>query len=189
MVMLHGHGGDGGSILSQTGNLQSFAPGVAEVAPNAPVSMGGSAHSWFPNAGDGQRQPTVAECVSAVNRYCDVELARLKLASDRLILLGFSQGSLMALNLGLRRTQAPAAITCFSGPYLSSDPLGPGRPAVLLVHGVDDEFVNPQAEHEVVERLKAKGIPVESHTLGGLDHAIDQRGIDLAGALLRRVTA
>jgi phospholipase/carboxylesterase len=189
MIMLHGHGGNGGSILSQTGNLQSFAPSVEEVAPNGPISLGLSARTWFPTAGGGRRQPTVAECVQAVDRYCDAELARLGLAPDRLVLLGFSQGSLMALNVGLRRVHAPAAIIGFSGPYLSADPLGLGKPAVLLVHGAGDDFVNPRAEQEVVERLKSAGISVESHTLEGLGHAIDQRGIDLAGVLLRRVTA
>jgi len=189
MVMLHGHGGNGASILSQTGNLQSFAPSAAELAPNGPVSLGLSAHTWFPVAGGGRRQPTVAECVLAVDRYCDNELARLNLTPDRLVLLGFSQGALMAINVGLRRKLAPAAIIAFSGPYVSADPLGPGKPPVLLVHGVNDDFVNPRAEQDVVERLKHEGIPVESHALDGLGHAIDQRGIDLAGALLRRVTA
>jgi len=188
IVMLHGYGGNGGAILSQTGNLQSFAPSAAEVAPNAPVSLGVSAHSWLPIPGGGQRQPTAAECGSAVDRYCDAELARLDLAPDRLILLGFSQGSVMALNVGLRRRYAPAAIIGFSGPYLAPDPLGPGKPAVLLVHGADDDSVNPRAEQDVVERLTAEGVPVESHVLAGLGHAIDQRGIDMAGALLRRVT-
>lgn len=189
MVLLHGHGGSGGEILSQTGNLQSFAPSMAEVAPNGPVGLGIAAHGWFPEPGGGRRQPTIAECVSAVDRYCDVELARLDLGPDRLILLGFSQGSLMALHVGLHRAQAPAAIIGFSGSMLAADPLGPGKPAVLLVHGTGDDFVNPRAEQDVVDRLKAEGIPVESHALEGLGHAIDQRGIDLAGALLRRVTA
>jgi phospholipase/carboxylesterase len=189
MVMLHGVGGNGGGILSQTGNLQSFAPSVAEVAPNAPVSMGPGAHSWLPVPDGGKRQPTFEECGSAVDRYCDLELARLNLAPDRLILFGFSQGAVMALNVGLRRTHAPVAIIAFSGPYLTADPLGPGKPAVLFVRGTNDDSINPRAEQDVVERLTAQSIPVESHVLSGLGHAIDQRGIDLAGALLRRVTA
>jgi phospholipase/carboxylesterase len=189
IVMLHGYDASGGEILSQTGNLQSFAPSAAEVAPDGPVSLSYSGRSWFPIADGGRSQPTPMECLSAVDRYCDVELARLKLAPDRLILLGFSQGSIMALNVGLRRKSAPAAIIGFSGPDLGPDPLGPGKPPVLLVHGAYDNYVKPQTEQDAVARLKAEDIPVESYTLDNLGHVIDQRGIDLAGALLRRVTA
>ncbi len=188
IVLLHGYDSSGGEILSLTRNLRSFAPTAALAAPNGPVGMGIGAHSWLPR-GRGRGRPTPVEIAAAIDAYADAELVRLGLTPDRLILLGFSQGAGMALNVGLRRPVAPAAIIAFSGPFLEPDPLAAGKPQVLLVQGVDDAVANPRSAQDIVERLTAAGIPVSSHVLGGLGHTIDQRGVDLAGALLRRVTA
>ncbi len=188
IVLLHGYDSSGGEILSLTRKLQGFAPTAALAAPNGPIGMGIGAHSWLPR-GRGRGRPTPVEIAAAIDAYADAELVRLGLTPDKLILLGFSQGAGMALNVGLRRPVAPAAIIAFSGPFLEPDPLAAGKPRVLLVQGGDDAVANPRSAQDIAERLTEAGIPVESHVLGGLGHAIDQRGIDLAGALLRRVTA
>jgi phospholipase/carboxylesterase len=188
IVTLHGYDSSGAEILSLTKNLLGAVPTAAVISPNGPVRMGLSAYSWLPIMGGGNRQATPDESRMAVNACVDAELARLGVPPDRLILVGFSQGAGMALNIGLRRAVAPAAIVAFAGPFLEPDPLGAGKPSVLLVQGIDDYVANPRAAQDIVSRLTEQAIPAESHVLPALGHRIDQRGLELAAALLRRIT-
>lgn len=188
MLMLHGRGDDGIDTLTLARRLQAFAPEAAITAPNAPITLPDLSFAWLPDGQGGPNQPSPFETAQAVVDFADAELERLKLGPEKLIVVGFSQGGIMGLHIGLRRAVAPAAVIAFSGPYLDPSPLGPGKPPVLLIHGEEDNVINPMNTREVVERLTMEGFPVESHVLDGLGHGIDRRGIDLAGALLKRVT-
>ena len=57
----------------------------------------------------------VNKAAPLLNRFLDAELARHKLPPSALALVGFSQGTMMALHVGLRRAVAPAAIVGYSG--------------------------------------------------------------------------
>jgi phospholipase/carboxylesterase len=188
MLVLHGRGDDGTDALPLARRLQAFAPEAAVAAPNAPITLSDLRLAWLPDGQGGPNQPSPVETAEAIIAFADAELQRLGLGPEKLIIVGFSQGGIMGLNIGLRRAVAPAAVIAFSGPYLDPAPLGPGKPPVLLIHGEEDSLINPINTRDVVERLTVEGFPVESHVLDNLGHGIDRRSIDLAGALLKRVT-
>ena len=121
------------------------------------------------------------------NKFLDDELARLGLGPDRLILLGFSQGSMMVLNAGLRREALPAAIISFAGFRVLEEgmPELAGTPPVLLVLGALER--NPERLQETADILTDRSLPVESHLLSGIGHTIDRRGIQLAGEFIQKV--
>jgi phospholipase/carboxylesterase len=121
-----------------------------------------------------------------LNSFIDAELAAHKLPPDRLILIGFSQGAVTVLNIGLRRKILPAAIVAFAGANLANEalPLFRRAPPVLLIDGSED---HPEAVGPVVRTLKNSDVNVQSLILPGLGHAIDGRGLALAGAFLREV--
>lgn len=189
MIILHGRGGDGVETLTLGRQLQHFAPSAAMAAPDGPIKLPDLTFAWLPDSLGGPEQPTPVETAGAISAFADAELERLNLGPDKLIFVGFSQGAIMALNIGVRRTVAPAAVIAFSGPYLDPAPLGPGKPPVVLIHGADDGVIDPRGAPPTVARLTAEGFTVESHLLEGLGHGINPRAVDLAGALLRRVTA
>jgi phospholipase/carboxylesterase len=109
-----------------------------------------------------------------------------KLPPNRLILIGFSQGAVTVLNIGLRRKILPAAIIAFAGANLTTEaiPLIGRALPVLLIDGSED---HPEAGGPVVTALKNSGVNVQSRILPGLGHAIDGRGVALAGAFMREV--
>jgi phospholipase/carboxylesterase len=89
---------------------------------------------------------------------------------------------MMALHLGLRRAQAPAAIVAYSGLLAGPEHLSAisARPPVQLIHGEQDDLIPVAALHAAREALAAAGLPVEWHVRPDLGHGIDPGGQALA---------
>jgi phospholipase/carboxylesterase len=191
VVLCHGSGGDGPDMFGLAPALQPYLPTAAFVSPTGPYRREDIGYRWFPGAVGANPiamvMRGVRESGPVFNTFVDAELARLKLAPDRLILFGFSQGSMMALNVGLRRKALPAAIIAFAGLQVATEglPQLTGKPPVLLVQGALDG--DPAHVQAVADTLMHTGVPVQSHVLPGLGHAIDNRGIKLAGDFMRAI--
>jgi len=179
IVLLHGYGANGDDLIGLAQGWRARLPGAAFVAPNAPESIPGmpGALQWFALS---LRDPHefwqgVVAAAPGVDRFIDQELARLGLGADRLALVGFSQGTMLALHVGLRRGQAPAAIVGYSGLLAGPErlPEMKASPPLLLVHGEADDLIPVEALHLAREQLAAKGVRVEWHVRGGLAHGID----------------
>jgi phospholipase/carboxylesterase len=187
VVLLHGYGANGDDLIELAEGWRQRLPGAAFVAPNAPEPIPGMPGSlqWFPLT---MRDPneywrgTVA-ARPAVDRFLDAELARHRLPANRLVLVGFSQGTMMALHVGLRRTAAPAAIVGFSGLLAGPEHLAEAkaRPPILLIHGEVDDLIPADILHVAREQLAHAGLLVEWHVREGLGHGIDQVGQEMAG--------
>jgi phospholipase/carboxylesterase len=121
-------------------------------------------------------------------------LQRRKLPPSALALVGFSQGTMMALHTGLRRTQPPSAIVGYSGIFVLPDQQGPdavagdikSKPPVLLIHGDQDDLIPVQALLMGSQALAALDVPVEWHISPGVGHGIDQEGLRHGGEFLAR---
>jgi phospholipase/carboxylesterase len=123
----------------------------------------------------------VERASGALETFLEFELSRLNLPSDRLALVGFSQGTMMALHAALRATAKPAAVVGFSGMLAGEAPaLGADAPPVLLVHGAADPVIPVQALFDAAGRLGAAGAAVQWHVSPGLGHSIDETGLALA---------
>ena len=140
---------------------------------------------WFPLTfrDPGERWRGVVAARPLLDGFLDAELARYRLGPDRLVLAGFSQGTMLALHVGLRRSIAPAAIVGYSGLLAGPEHLGEitARPPVLLIHGEADDLIPVDALHIAREQLAAAGIKVEWHVRPRLGHGIDPEGQRLAG--------
>jgi len=123
--------------------------------------------------------------------FLDAELARHGLGPEALGLVGFSQGTMMALTVGLARQPSPAAIVGYSGALATVEALPPPGegPAILLVHGDMDEVIPVDALYMAREALGQAGLPVEWHVAQGIGHGIDQEGLRLGGAFLAQAFA
>ena len=121
--------------------------------------------------------------------FIDTELERAGLPDERLALIGFSQGTMMALHVALRRARPCAAVIGYSGALVGPQALAgeiESRPPVLLVHGDADEVV-PFASLAAAERaLRENGLSVHSEARPGLGHGIDETGLQLGAAMLKR---
>ena len=134
VVFLHGYGADGKDLIEIGRQWRPWLPDAAFVAPNAPepCAMSPMGRQWFalsnrrPDEREGadERWAGVVKARPALDAFLDAELARLGLDESRLALVGFSQGTMMALHVGLRRKRAPASIVGYSGVLIGAEHLG-----------------------------------------------------------------
>ena len=123
-----------------------------------------------------------------LNAFLDAELARHKLSDADLLLMGFSQGAMMALHVGLRRARPPAGIIAHSGMLVADHRFATeirSRPPVLLTHGSDDQVLPAACLPAAETVLKMAGVPVELHLMPNLGHGIDEATLRLDLAFLR----
>jgi len=192
VVMLHGYGANGDDLIGLAPPLAQVLPDAIFVSPNAPYPcqsnpFGG--FQWFDVwQGEGaDRLTQVRSAAEIVNAYIDSELARLGLSDDRLALLGFSQGTMLSLHVGLRRAQAPAGILGYSGRLESPERLEDEiavRPPVMLIHGDQDPMLPVELMDQAAARLVECGVSVDAHKCPGVGHGIDENGVRLGSAFL-----
>ena len=193
VVLLHGYGANGDDLIALADAWRPALPNTAFVAPNAPQPIPGmyGGLQWFALS---MRDPSeywrgVASAQPLLDRFLDAELARHGLGPERLVLVGFSQGTMVALHVGLRRATAPAGIVAYSGLLAGPEHLAEtqARPPVLLVHGEADDLIPVEALHVAREALAAAGVPVEWHVRPRLGHGIDPEAQWLAGNFIAQV--
>ncbi|SFH37831.1 phospholipase/carboxylesterase [Palleronia marisminoris] len=195
VVFLHGYGADGADLLGLSDPLAEHMPGTAFHAPDAPEQsvVNPMGFQWFPIPWLDGSDPTAADeamdrAASDLNAYLDSVLAEEGLSADRMVVVGFSQGTMMALHVALRRTAEVAGIVGFSGRLLRPETLEDEiavRPPVLLIHGDQDEVVPPASLPAAAEALQAAGVDVFAHVSKGVAHGIAPDGLSVALAFMR----
>ena len=198
VVFLHGYGADGNDLIEIGRAWQPLLPDTAFVSPHAPEPCGQApmGRQWFDlfTRSPNERWDGARKAAPVLERFLDAELARHQLPPQALALVGFSQGTMMSLHVGLRRAAPPAAIVGYSGLFVIPDKGEPAvvkgeikaRPPVLLVHGDQDELIPPQALFQSAQDLAALEVPVEWHMSSGIGHGIDQEGLRHGGEFLAR---
>jgi phospholipase/carboxylesterase len=198
VVFLHGYGADGNDLIDIGRMWQQVLPQVAFVAPHAPepCSQAPVGRQWFPLTMRSveERWTGVNQAAPVLERFLEAELARRSLPPSALALVGFSQGTMMALHAGLRGAVPPAAIVGYSGVLVVPETVPPeafaaeirARPPILLVHGDRDELIPVQALFHASQSLASLDIPVEWHISAGVGHGIDEEGLRHGGEFLAR---
>ena len=127
--------------------------------------------------------------VDDLNAFLDALMVDEDLLPEQVALFGFSQGTMMALQVAPRREDALAGVVGFSGRLLNPDLLPEevqSRFPVLLVHGDADDVVPPQSLPEAAEALQQAGFKeVFAHVMKGTAHGIAPDGLSVALAFLR----
>lgn len=194
VVLLHGVGANGDDLIDLALNWQPILPKAEFVALNAPFpcDFAPDRRQWFSVT---DRAPEkllqgAREAASILDPHLDDLLAKRRLDASHLALVGFSQGAMMALHVGLRREKQIGGIVAFSGALRGAEILRAelrSRPPVLLIHGDADEVVPFAAMAEARATLEALSVPVKTMTRPGLGHGIDDDGVIAAGEFLRGV--
>ena len=192
IMLLHGYGSSGADLISLAPHWRQALPDALFLAPNAPQRLAaGTGYQWWPlhgfspqalAAGAGQAAP-------AIDDFIDRKLRQYGLADTDLAIIGFSQGTMMALQVGIRRAVPPACIVGYSGMFVGATGLAAdriARPPVLLVHGSADPVVPVAALHAAKAALDNIGISVETHVSAGLGHSVDPTGLRLGAAFVAK---
>jgi phospholipase/carboxylesterase len=207
VIFLHGFGADGSDLIGLAPELAPTLPDTVFYSPNAPhpCEMSPFGRQWFSLASydpeflrrDAHTMPTALKALAEGARentaslagFIDEALMQHQLDAGKLALVGFSQGTMMALQLGPRYPQQLAGIVGFSGALLGHDTLAPeivSRPPITLIHGSADPVVPVQASHMAQSVLTENGFDVSLHERPGLPHGIDGEGLAIAAKFLKQ---
>jgi phospholipase/carboxylesterase len=199
VVICHGVGANGEDLIALAPMLAAALPHAVFAAPDGPEpydmipdGQANEGRQWF-SLKDWRPEVLEAGVRAArdrLDRYLDETLAELGIPPADYALVGFSQGAMMALFAGLRRTTPPRAILAYSGMLLAPTELRDeiaNRARVLLVHGEEDEVVPAEASHVAADVLQSLDVPVELLLRRDLGHSIDPEGIAAGARLLQEV--
>lgn len=187
VVFLHGYGADGADLLGLADPLAPHLPGTVFVAPDAPEPCAGNpfGRQWFPipwldGSSEVQAGTSLAASAGLLDAFLDARLADEGLTDAALALVGFSQGTMMALHVAPRRAAAMAGLVGFSGRLLQPARLAAEarvKPPVLLLHGDQDPMV-PFADLALAEAaLRTAGFDVNAFVMKGTGHGIAPDGL------------
>jgi phospholipase/carboxylesterase len=190
VIFLHGYGADGTDLLGLSEPLSELLPDTVFVSPNAPerCSTNPGGFQWFPIPWiDGSSEEEAELGLNAaerdLNAYIDQVMEQEGLSDSETVLIGFSQGTMMALHVAPRRKDEFACVVGFSGRLLKPELLADevkSRPPVLLLHGDRDEVVPFSSMSEASEMLMESGFESYTHIMEDMGHGISPDGLEAA---------
>lgn len=197
VVFLHGYGANGQNLISLADDFSEVINDGFFISPNANEPWEGgfpNSYQWFSLYQNNHRKTLndLAEEIRNANKilknFLNEQLQKLALDLSKLILIGFSQGSMMANYQAMIANQPLAGVISFSGRIIEPTSVGDkiiSKTKTCLIHGQDDsvlDFSNFIEAKKILERL---AIPFEAHALDNLDHSIDLRCIDISKKFLK----
>src|SRR5690606_10003913 len=171
VIFLHGYGSNGKDLISLSSEFSKILPDAQFISPNAPfdfespfVSYG---YQWFSmvNADPNILYPKIIEANNILEQFIKSQLERFSLKYQNLILIGFSQGAMMAMYNALRAKEIMAGVIAYSGKLILPTELSEeinSKPRICLIHGKADNVVPFKNMIEAESILKKLEIPYEA---------------------------
>ncbi|MBB5448010.1 MULTISPECIES: alpha/beta hydrolase [unclassified Paraburkholderia] len=190
VVLMHGVGSNARDLMPLADIWSEDLPGTAFVSLDGtdPFDGGFGGRQWFSlrDVGAANREARVAAAYPALRHVLDAELAHWQLSFDRLALVGFSQGSIMALHHVASSVEGAAGVVAYSGrlasPIVSSNRATP----LTLVHGENDEVIPVRELESAADAFNSAGYAVDAYVLPGVGHTITADGVALGRDALER---
>lgn len=194
VILLHGVGSNGDDLIGLAPYFQKVLPGALFVSPHAPFAfdMAPFGYQWFSlqDMGPEARLKGTETAAPILDAFIDRQLADTGLTEAETALVGFSQGTMMALHVGLRRDRQLAGILGYSGMVVGEHLLAEAvrsRPPVMLIHGEADDVVPFEAQALAQGALEGVGVKVQCESRPGLGHGVDEDGIRLGMGFLAEI--
>lgn len=192
VIFLHGVGADGADLIELADEFSDTLKNAVFISPNAPFAydMFPAGYQWFSlvNRDEDILYEGVKKALPILKHYIDENLAKYDLSYKDLVLIGFSQGTMMALQLSLRLDQPCLAVIGFSGALIKSAELKleiKSKPPILLVHGSEDQVISIESHVKAAKDLENMDLEVEDHIIDRLGHGISLEGIELANEFIK----
>tara|TARA_B100001057_G_scaffold450287_1_gene492199 strand:- start:896 stop:1546 length:651 start_codon:yes stop_codon:yes gene_type:complete len=179
IILLHGYGGDGKDISMLSMNWKRHLQNTIFICPDGheQCSINPSGFQWFDLTKDDPlyilEQSVKAE--KKLNLFISEVKKEFNLENNKICLSGFSQGCMMAINLGLTAQQEYNCIIGFSGKIINQEDLKSRKQVstnTLLIHGDQDQVVSANFLLEAKDFFIRNGIEIETHLIKGCDHHI-----------------
>jgi phospholipase/carboxylesterase len=193
VILLHGFAANGRQLVPLALEWRTRWPDLAYVAPDAPYSLGSPRiRSWTEPrlpVDDAAFWEGMVAIAPEIHGFLDDQRDRYGLGDARMVLVGFSQGAMTVLHVGLRRAASPAAIIGYSGSLVGPDHVDEitVRPPVTLIHGEDDPIIPVEDMEASAAALEDAGLSVRSVVIPDLGHRLDMRSMEAGAETLRSV--
>ncbi len=193
VILCHGYGGDGKDISILANYWKNYLPETIFICPDAPEKCAVSAtgFQWFDLMDQTKDEILTKSLVAEIklNKLIDEVKDNLNLKSNNIILGGFSQGCMISIQTGLKRTDKIKAIIGYSGKIISTDHLSKNinsRPEVILMHGDKDEVVPIESFLEAKEFFSENNYSIEATIFKNCEHRIPQEGSSLGLEFIKK---
>ncbi len=193
VILLHGYGANAQDLIGLAPPVAERLPDAAFVSPDAPFPCEmGFGRQWFSLA---DRSPAALRAgaetaLPILQAYIDRQRQHWGIADKDIALMGFSQGTMMALAAAPRRAETLAGVVGYCGALIAAETLPAevkSHPPILLVHGQRDEVVPFSAMAHAESALRGAGMKVEIMARPGLGHGIDPEGLGAGIAFLHKI--
>ncbi len=187
VVVMHGRGADANDLADLAPYLDG-PPGHRFLFPNAPKPWEAApgmtfGFSWFEGI---PPEPKSLEASRAkLKDFIDSALKRFPTPPGKLVVAGFSQGALMALDDGLRRNDV-AGIVAMSGALYEEGlpPLRKNLP-ILIVHGTLDDMIPVNRARRARAVLEERGLNPEYHEFM-MGHQVTEESLAVVSEFIRK---
>ena len=191
IVYLHGLGSDGQDLLGLTPYFAPSFPNAHFYSPNgiAKCDLSPFGYQWFSlqNRNPDALMNEIEKAAPAILDLIEDKLNELKLTFENLVIIGFSQGTMMGLYLCHAFGLNMGAMVGFSGAFLPPSLIKNNKTPICLIHGDADEIVPFSSLEHAKTRLKKAGVEIiETHVIKNLGHTIDLSGLKLAAKFLEK---
>ena len=193
IILCHGYGGEGQDISALAINWQRFLPDAIFLCPNAPevCVVNPQGYQWFDLTSEKEEiiLEKSLEAEEKLNIFLDQVLENFKLEPNNLALVGFSQGSMMSLQVGLKKKEKINCVIGYSGKIINKKNLSENinsKPKIFLMHGDSDTIVSPTHLLEAKEYLNNQGIKIKTKLFKNCEHKIPVEGSSLGLGFLKK---
>jgi phospholipase/carboxylesterase len=194
VILLHGLGADGNDLFGLVPYFIDSLPDAHFISPDAPFpcDMSPYGRQWF--SLQTREEDAIYEGLKntapILNNFIDQKLKELKLKDKDLAIIGFSQGTMLALHTILRRNNPIGGVLGYSGALVAPHSLKEdikSRTPICLVHGEEDLVVPFDAFSQAVSVLQKLGVEIHGYSREGLGHGIDPAGMQIGMKFLSGV--
>ena len=193
IVLCHGYGGDGKDISTLAINWQRFLPEAIFLCPNAPeiCAVNPQGYQWFDLSSDKEELILEKSLIveEKLNTFIDQILNNFQLESNKLALVGFSQGCMMSIQIALKKKKQISCLIGYSGKVINQKHLSDNihsKPKIFLMHGANDTLVPPTHLLEAKEYLVKHGLKIKTKMFKDCEHRIPVEGVSLGLGFLKK---
>ena len=179
IILLHGYGGDANDISLVTLNWKRFLPETVFICPNGhelcPINPNG--FQWF-DLEKNDPSYILQESIKAekkINFFINEIKSEYNLNNSNICISGFSQGSMMSINLGLTAKENFNCVVGFSGKIIDKENISKritSKTKMLLIHGDQDVVVPPSHLLEAKDFLIRQKVNIETKMIENCGHNI-----------------
>ena len=193
VILCHGYGGDGKDISILASYWRTYLPDTIFICPDAPekCEASPSGFQWFDLTDQDPEQILSKSLVAEnkLNKLIDEVKESYNLLANQIIIGGFSQGSMISLQTGIKRKDKINSILGYSGKIIDLEHLSKNivsRPNIFLMHGDIDQVVPVDGLLEAKNFFNKNNYEIETKIFKNCEHRIPMEGSSLGLQFIKK---